>query len=80
MNQIIITINEFGWKKELTLNNKTYTEEHERTAYGSSGESVFEDIEGIPENLYEAISDINEYDTMKAFIEISQDEFEYDDE
>ncbi len=36
MNQIIITINEFGWKKELTLNGQTYTEEHERTPYGST--------------------------------------------
>ena len=48
MNQIIITINEFGWKKELTLNGQTYTEEHERTPYGSTGKSVFEDIK---ENL-----------------------------
>lgn len=80
MNQIIITINEFGWKKELTLNGQTYTEEHKRTPYGSTGKSVFEDIEEIPENLYEAISDINEYDTMKAFTKISQDDFEDDDE
>lgn len=78
MNQIIITINEFGWKKELTLNGKTYKEEHKRTPYGSTGKSVFEDIEEIPEDLYDALSSINEYDSMKAFSQLSIDDFEND--
>lgn len=76
MNKIIVTIDEFGWKKELTLNGKTYTEEHKRTPYGSTGKSVFEDIEEIPENLYDAISSINEYDSMKALSQISIDDFD----
>ncbi len=78
MNKIIITIDEFGWKKELTLNGQTYTEEHKRTPYGSTGKSVFEDIEEIPEELYDAISSINEYDTMKAFTKLSIRDFEND--
>ena len=78
MNKIIITIDEFGWKKKLTLNGQTYTEEHKRTPYGSTGKSVFEDIEEIPEDLYDAISSINEYDTMKAFKELSIRDFEND--
>ena len=78
MNKIIITIDEFGWKKELTLNGQTYTEEHKRTPYGSTGKSVFEDIEEIPDELYDAISSINEYDTMKAFTELSIRDFEND--
>lgn len=78
MNKIIITIDEFGWKKQLTLNGQTYTEEHKRTPYGSTGKSVFEDIEEIPEDLYDAISSINEYDTMKAFTELSIRDFEND--
>ena len=36
------------------------------------------DIEEIPEELYDAISSINEYDTMKAFTELSIRDFEND--
>lgn len=76
MNKVKITIDEYGWKIKLKLNGKTYTERMERTGLGVTGESVFEMIDEIPDNLLEGLESIYPFETMKALEQISFEEWD----
>ena len=66
-DNVVITVTAEGWKTEITLGGKQYTESHTKTSSGSTGKSVFEEEEAIPEKLFYAIEMCGmPYEIMKA--------------
>lgn len=57
-NKISIEITADGWKTDVTINGKTYSERH-IGHYGSSEcvEGNFEEDDEIPESIYDALND-----------------------
>lgn len=59
-NKISIEITADGWKTDVTINGKTYSERH-IGHYGSSEcvEGNFEEDDEIPESIYDALNDFS---------------------
>lgn len=73
MNKINIEITADGWRVDVSLNGKTYTERHVSDDFGTAQceEGDFESEEAIPENLYEALNDIDFcFNCQQALLEI----------
>lgn len=74
MNKINIEITADGWRVDVSLNGKTYTERHVSDDFGTAQceEGDFESEEAIPENLYlyEALNDNFCFNCQQALLEI----------
>lgn len=64
---IKIEITKWGYIITVTLNSKQYTEVWEANINGTQRvEGDFENEEGIPDEIYDAIQNLSGYDGMKA--------------
>ena len=76
MNKINIEITAEGWRVDVTLNGKTYTERHVSDDFGTAQceDGDFESEEAIPENLYDVLNSFFCFDCQQALLEIENGE------
>ncbi len=76
MNKINIEITADGWRVDVTLNGKTYTERHVSEDFGTAQceDGDFESEEAIPENLYDALNDFFCFNCQQALLDIENGE------
>jgi hypothetical protein len=66
-NKVTTVITEDGWTTTVEIDGKTFTEKHQRTRTGATCiEGDFEAEEEIPEELWNELSSLRNYDIMKA--------------
>lgn len=72
MNKVLVEITKDGWKTEVSLNGKTFTEKHVKTATGATCiAGDFDSESELPPDLWEAVTGFYQYDIMKALNELS---------
>lgn len=74
-NKINIEITADGWKTDVTINGKTYSERHVGD-HGSSEcvEGNFEEEDGIPESIYDKLNDFFCFDCQQALLRFEFEE------
>ena len=74
-NKISIEITADGWKTDVTINGKTYSEQH-IGHYGSSEcvEGNFEEDDEIPESIYDALNDFFCFGCQQALAQFEIEE------
>lgn len=78
-NKISIEITADGWKTDVTINGKTYTERHVGNYYGSKCvEGNFEEEEEIPESVYDALDSFFCFDCQQALLKYEYEEGLYE--
>lgn len=79
-NKINIEITADGWKTDVTINGKTYTEWHVGDHGSAEGvEGNFEEEE-IPESVYDALNSFFCFDCQQALLKYEYEEDEYEDD
>jgi hypothetical protein len=81
MNKIAIEITSDGWKTDVTIKGKTYSERH-IGHYGRSEcvEGNLEEEDEIPEVIFDAINDFFCFTCQQALLEYENEEGEYEDD
>lgn len=80
-NKITIKITADGWKTDVTINGKTYSERH-IGQYGSADcvEGNIEEEDGVPESIYDALNSFFCFDCQQALLKYENEEVEYEDD
>lgn len=78
-NKINIEITSGGWKIDVTINGKTYTERHIGDhGYSKGVEGNFEEEEEIPESVCDELNSFFCFDCQQALLEYEHEEDMYD--
>lgn len=67
MNKVVIEITDKGWTKKVLINGKEFNEDWKLTYFG--GKNVgqdLEEVEEIPEGLWESLRDNDPYEIANA--------------
>ena len=74
-NKINIEITADGWKTDVTINGKTYSERYIAEKGGAECiEGNFEDEDGIPESIYDKLNDFICFDCQQALAQFEIEE------
>lgn len=80
-NKISVEITADGWKTDVTINGKTYTERHVGDHGSAEGvEGNFEEEEEIPESVYDALNNFFCFDCQQALLKYEYEEDENEDD
>lgn len=78
-NKITIEITANGWKTDVTINGKTYSERMVADDYGSECvEGNLEEETGIPDSICEVLNNFFCFDCQQALLKYENEEVEYE--
>lgn len=74
-NKITVEITAEGWKTDVTINEKTYTERREgEYNCATRVEGNFEEEKGIPDCIYDSLASLDCFDCQQALYKLKNEE------